>query len=251
MYWRLGFKTPPGGEIGSPHHVLNDHTYCCQLGFDVCESGEPQPEDKDRCLQWHQKKLGLRYADAKAYGIPMIVSEFGACLDSEVCVTEISQVADLSDQYLYGWAYWQFKTYQDLTTSAGEASEGFWNADGTLQDKKVKALSRTYIQAAQGAIQQMRFTSDQDSSDVGTFYAEIEVDTSIAQPSQLYALSMNDTHTWYPHGYDLEVSGKDGASVQPAVTKQIDGNHITLEVTNSDFNGQILVVQIKPKSSSD
>ena len=25
----VGFKTPPGGEIGSPRHVLNDHTYCC------------------------------------------------------------------------------------------------------------------------------------------------------------------------------------------------------------------------------
>jgi len=25
----VGFKTPPGGEVGSANHVLNDHTYCC------------------------------------------------------------------------------------------------------------------------------------------------------------------------------------------------------------------------------
>jgi hypothetical protein len=25
----VGFQTPPGGAIGSPNHVLNDHTYCC------------------------------------------------------------------------------------------------------------------------------------------------------------------------------------------------------------------------------
>jgi|Transcript_30199 hypothetical protein len=25
----VGFETPPGGEIGSANHVLNDHTYCC------------------------------------------------------------------------------------------------------------------------------------------------------------------------------------------------------------------------------
>jgi hypothetical protein len=25
----VGFITPPGAEIGSPNHVLNDHTYCC------------------------------------------------------------------------------------------------------------------------------------------------------------------------------------------------------------------------------
>jgi hypothetical protein len=38
----LGFEKPPGGEIGSPNHVLNDHTYCCQLGLDICKAtGEP------------------------------------------------------------------------------------------------------------------------------------------------------------------------------------------------------------------
>lgn len=25
----LGFSKPPGGEIGSKHHILNDHSYCC------------------------------------------------------------------------------------------------------------------------------------------------------------------------------------------------------------------------------
>ena len=45
---------------------------------------------------------------------------------------------------MLGWAYWQFKTYADLTTSAGTGSEGFWNQDGTLQDYKVKALARSY-----------------------------------------------------------------------------------------------------------
>jgi hypothetical protein len=29
VVWNLGFKTPPGGKIGSANHVLNDHTYCC------------------------------------------------------------------------------------------------------------------------------------------------------------------------------------------------------------------------------
>ena len=25
----VGFEVPPGGQIGSPNHILNDHTYCC------------------------------------------------------------------------------------------------------------------------------------------------------------------------------------------------------------------------------
>jgi hypothetical protein len=53
----------------------------------------------------------------------LIVSEFGACFDSEECVREITQVADLCDQAnAIGWAYWQFKYYKDLTTTAGTGS---------------------------------------------------------------------------------------------------------------------------------
>ena len=47
MVFDLGFKTPPGGEIGSKNHVLNDHSYCCQLDLSICkETGEPQKKDE-------------------------------------------------------------------------------------------------------------------------------------------------------------------------------------------------------------
>jgi len=35
-------------------------------------------------------RLDIREEDAKGLGIPYIVSEFGACLDAEVCAREIS-----------------------------------------------------------------------------------------------------------------------------------------------------------------
>lgn len=54
-------------------------------------------------------------------------------------------MTEVSDKYLAGWGYWQFKNYEDLTTSAGTASEGFYNPDGSLQAWKVKALARTYM----------------------------------------------------------------------------------------------------------
>lgn len=129
----LGFKAPPGGNVGSPHHVLNDHTYCCQVNAHLCSAtGEPTAADKERCLAWHEKKLGTRKQDADKLGVPMFISEFGACLDTEECITEINQVGDVSDQHMIGWSYWQFKTYADLTTSAGTGSEGFYNKDGSI-----------------------------------------------------------------------------------------------------------------------
>ena len=33
----VGFEKPPGGEVGSANHVLNDHTYCCAIVLDACK----------------------------------------------------------------------------------------------------------------------------------------------------------------------------------------------------------------------
>ena len=90
-------------------------------------------------------RLGTRRADAKRLGVPMFVSEFGACLDSDTCAREIDQVGDVCEEYGIGWSYWQYKTYKDITTSAGNRTEGFYNTNGTLHVKKVKALSRPYV----------------------------------------------------------------------------------------------------------
>ena len=47
----IGFKIPPGGQKNSLNHVLNDHTYCCQLKSDICvKTGEPLPEHGQICL---------------------------------------------------------------------------------------------------------------------------------------------------------------------------------------------------------
>lgn len=32
----VGFDKPPGGEIGSTHHIMNEHTYCCGAFSSVC-----------------------------------------------------------------------------------------------------------------------------------------------------------------------------------------------------------------------
>lgn len=141
-----GFTTPPGGNISSPNHVLNDHSYCCQLDTHMCDSGEPNVNKSKECSDWHGLRIQTREKNAKSLGVPLIISEFGACYGSDVCAREITQVADECDKALAGWAYWQFKYYADLTTTAGTGSEGFYNKDGSLQDKKVKALSRTYMQ---------------------------------------------------------------------------------------------------------
>ena len=81
----VGFEVPPGGEIGSPYHVLNDHTYCCQLSMSECANGEPQIADADKCLTWHNKRISQRSKDATRLGLPLMITEFGACLSEGPC----------------------------------------------------------------------------------------------------------------------------------------------------------------------
>ena len=92
--------------------------------------------------------------------IPYFLGEFGACMDTDDCVREIKQATDIADEHLSGWSYWQFKTYKDPTTSAGDKSEGFYNKDGSIQMKKVALMARTSVMAAQGETLSQKFNSE-------------------------------------------------------------------------------------------
>lgn len=111
-------------------------------------------------------------------------------MDSDNCAREVDQVAEVCDDALASWAYWEFKPFHDLTTSAGDRSEGFYNKDGSLEVSKVKSLVRTYVKMAQGQIEEMTFVPDSahNGKAPGTFHAVIKVDTSIDAPTEIHAL---------------------------------------------------------------
>jgi len=230
-----GFEGPPGGEFGSVNHVLNDHTYCCQLNDAVCKTGEPNVALKSQCLDWHRKRIGLRSADAERYGLPLMITEFGACLTEASCTQEISQVADVSDEYLVGWAYWQFKYYGDLTTTASVGAEGFYEHDGTLQAWKVKALSRTYMMATQGVP-----TSQNFSMETSDFAAEFIVNTAIDAPTVVY---VNQPY-YYEAGYDYKLSCEE----EQVVVDTSDSRYIKFQVKDAALNGQKVTIEVIKKT---
>ena len=110
-------------------------------------------------------------------------------MDSDNCAREIDQVAEVCDTTLASWAYWEFKPFHDLTTSAGDRSEGFYNKDGTLEVSKVKSLVRTYVKMSQGTLEKQSFVADSSQSTLapGTFSASIKIDTSIDSPTEIHA----------------------------------------------------------------
>ena len=78
-----------------------------------------------------------------------MITEFGDCLSEDACTAEITSVSTACDDQLAGWAYWQFKPFGENFNPISlrpEEDEGFYNQDGTLEDWKVKALARSYMQ---------------------------------------------------------------------------------------------------------
>lgn len=75
--------------------------------------------------------MNIRAQDALKLGVPLIITEFGACSNSPECYQEISSATDQFDKYLTSWAYWQYKGFGDFTTTGSE-TEGMYNLDGSV-----------------------------------------------------------------------------------------------------------------------
>jgi hypothetical protein len=134
LVFNLGFSKPPGGEMNSSNHVLNDHTYCFQL-INALYGSEAATKslawNKTVCRGWHEDRIGTRSQDAANLGIPLFISEFGGCGEDQGGIDEITNVGEVCDEHLAGWAYWQYKNFNDPTTG-GAFFEPLFHADGSL-----------------------------------------------------------------------------------------------------------------------
>jgi hypothetical protein len=125
-----------------------------------------------------------------------------------------------------------------LTTAAGNRSEGFYNVDGSLQLDKIKAISRTYVQAAQGTILSQKFFQN------GTFTASIRYDPTSTQDTQIYVNNKGKGVMWYPNGVNVTVSS-DYPDLQDKFTTITDDSKIIIREKSTHFG--VLNIIINPK----
>jgi endoglycosylceramidase len=181
--------------------LLNDHTYCCEVGPDMCLNGEPSLQNASTvCRDFHKRKVNIRALDAERLGVGLVFTEFGACSGSDACVAEINGALDAFDSKALSWAYWQYKGFNDFTTTGSE-SEGLWYSNGTLQQEKLKALTRTYFMATQGSPESFSFVN-------GTFVGNFVLDSSISAGTLIYL----NSEVYYPNGFTVDVS-RSGAKI--------------------------------------
>jgi len=101
----------------------------------------------------------VRSQDAERLKVPLILSEFGACTGSEACAKEVNSVVDACEDHLTSWMYWQYKGFGDFTTT-GSLTEGMYDGEGKLFDRKLNAILRSYSPAYQGTPTMMKNTED-------------------------------------------------------------------------------------------
>ena len=87
------------------------------------------------------------------------MTEFGAVGSDSVSLQLLETVLDAAEQRLQSWAYWNFKSYDDITTAGSPASEGLYNPDGSVQTQKVRLLSRPFATAVAGHPIRSKFDS--------------------------------------------------------------------------------------------
>ena len=217
--------------------MFNVHSYCCAADQNVCKDGEPTLKDASgNCAEFHDRKLKKNKEQAKNIGIPVIVTEFGACSSSEACYYEMLGFEKAADKYLSSWAYWMYKAFHDHTTTAPQNQEGIFNPDGTLQSFKEKALSRTYIQYYQGEPLEV-FFNDETSE----FLARFKYDGSIEEPSVLYL----NKELNYNNGYKLEITDDKGNKIEEVELEE-KGNYIYFKVNRDKDENLVVKITLTP-----
>ena len=132
-----------------------------------------------------------------------------------------------------------------MTTSAGTGSEGFYNADGSLQDIKVKALARSYLQYTQGDLNSMSF--DINTAD---FQAVFTLKTKISSPSVLFF----SEEYWYQNGITFDLYDVETSNLLVKYTDywvdETQANFIQFAVTNSAYDGKQVQIKASPLSQT-
>jgi endoglycosylceramidase len=190
-----GFKTTPAGEKYLNRQIWSKHWYCKGLNVEMGKYKDiPVHLASTDCRNFAEYSVRKAKEKSDELGVPLFLTEFGACPEGMSCYHEITGLADVSDRHLLSWAYWMYKPYGDHTTHCDGDTEGLWNPDGSLQELKLKSLTRPYIMAFQGTpIKSYYYT------ELNILHAKFVLNTDIDEYSILYI----NSELFYKNGFKV------------------------------------------------
>ncbi|CAD8101706.1 unnamed protein product [Paramecium primaurelia] len=131
-----GFKHNIGGKKYQKKEVLSYHLYCgiWKISPFLCKQVYN--------FMYPLKKLNMNHLKTGA-----MLTEFGSLPNEPFAQNILSFMLDKADNYLQSWAYWQYKGFNDYTSSSSMLDESIFNEDESLQKHKIQALVRPYAQS--------------------------------------------------------------------------------------------------------
>jgi endoglycosylceramidase len=212
-----GLTEGPGGAQYNDRQVFSYHLYC------IIMDKNGQPLNTRLCDGVDKDVIKIRLHDMDKLGVAGFMTEWGAydnkTIPGSKPYDDGIELMGLADEHLQSWAYWQYKGYGDFTTQTSEA-EGLWFENGTVQNEKVKLLSRSYATAVSG-----RYVNQSFDPITGDFSVTFSADLSLAsQPTVIY---LNEKY-YYTSGYTVSISPAGTASYTTAynqVTVHLDVKH--------------------------
>jgi endoglycosylceramidase len=219
-----GFPSGPGGNSYNDRQAYSYHVYCL-----TDAQGNPRNAmecDGEDLVLWQ-----TFMSDIKRLQCGSFLTEFGAEDNVTTSLSNIGYLTELAESHLQSWAYWQYKYYDDLTTSG--KGEAFYNADGELETDKVRALSRTYAYAIAGVP-----TSTSFDSASSRFTLTYTLNTAISAPTEIY---LNEAW-YYANGYAVVITPSTAVSWSSP-----QKNRIYLTPSSAAQNGVSVTVTITKK----
>jgi len=167
----VGFNSTPGGAQWNNKSVLAYHFYM------------PPQISLNGTFAW-------RMRDIERLKCGGFLTEFDT--DNE---PRGAETMNKCDELLQSWAQWQYKSYVPIT---GEG-HGFYNKDGTIDNVKLRLLSRTYAHAVAG-----RTISSQFNPTTRGYRLAYSLQTGVAArgPTDIY---VNEA-LQYPNGFAVTVA---------------------------------------------
>ncbi|MHB1711077.1 MAG: cellulase family glycosylhydrolase [Acidimicrobiales bacterium] len=200
------------GPMPYRHLVLNFHDYCIagQVVSPLQNASPVCPTLEQQTFTSQATARSLASDPANPGGPAWFMSEFGA----EPAGTDLADMVALADRNLAGWAYWQWKFYNDPTGNPGEGLAGTNPTTGApvVDLARAAILSEPYAQAVAGTPMSMGYDPTTDA-----FHLTYRVDPSIHQPTVVFV----PAGIHYASGYCATARGA-------RITSGADASHLTL-----------------------
>lgn len=156
-----------------------------------------------------------------------LLSEFGAVGEDPVSIEFINAGLDQADKRLQGWAYWTYKSFDDITTTGDPLGESLFHSDGSIQMAKLRALTRTFAPQVAGS---PIFTRFDNSTGDEVFSLEY---TSTGSGSTVMYVN-EELH--YQDGVDVSIEPASAASWIPGLAPS------TIEIISNGTEANITVI---------